>query len=277
MPKTPTLYDIANVGNPLAAILIAKQRIQAACDRIVAAVVPEPLPPLPLPQIEDASLYRPDGWGIAINRYDRKFSVALTTGRTQGSVESYFIAQLTPAQIVAVTEASEALAVKIEALADNQERLAATAIERALAEYDPALRALAQRAATDRLQKDAAEADKLTWIATHGSERLRRLVKENIEYGGVYFAERLVHDRPNWRVWDNIPGDEHDPRNATDNALDLLDEARKIEPKARLIYVTVDRNDAAPDDENESKYAWTGYAALAEFLGRVIVFGGPPA
>ena len=127
--------------------------------------------------------------------------------------------------------------------------------------------------------KVAAEAEEVAWIGRHGSPRLRRLLLENIEYRGVYFSERLALDRPNWRVWNDIPGEESEPRNAPEEALDLLDEARKVEPKGHLVYITVDWKDDAEAEAagSESRYKWTGYGVLAEFLGRTIVLGGPPA
>ena len=125
--------------------------------------------------------------------------------------------------------------------------------------------------------KAVAEADKNCWITLFGSARLKRLVREKIEHGGVYFSERLALDRPNWRVWNGIPGEESEPRNAPEEALDLLDEARKVEPKGRLVYITVEWDDDVIQHEDGSKYAWTGYGVLAEFLGRTIVLGGPPS
>lgn len=140
---------------------------------------------------------------------------------------------------------------------------------------------LARRIADKEAAAEQERIERQAWIAERGSPRLQRLVAEKIDHDGVYFSERFALERPGWRAWYDIPGEQKEPRNATEDALNLLDTARIDEPSAKLVYVTVDHDctDACPYDPAEkcSKYDWTGYAALAEYLGKTIVFGGPPA
>lgn len=131
-----------------------------------------------------------------------------------------------------------------------------------------------------RQERETQRHERAAWIEAHGSPRLRRLLAEEIEHEAVYRDERLALERPGWR-WDTITGtQQHEPRNAPDSALDLLDEARKLAPDARLVYWTVDE---APDDEYEdvSRVAVRGYTCEAKFMGSTIVFrvdedGTPP-
>lgn len=125
----------------------------------------------------------------------------------------------------------------------------------------------------------AQDAERLRWIAEHGSTRLKRLVAESIEHQAVYRDERLALERPGWR-WDvKVPGEGDDPRNAPEEAISLLDEARTLDPEARLTYWTVPacENEHWEDDDECPGYheGWRGYACTAVFLGRKIVFGGP--
>jgi hypothetical protein len=132
-----------------------------------------------------------------------------------------------------------------------------------------------QRTKNEEFAKAKKEKERLkkeSWINEHGSSRLRRLVQEKIEYTAVYLDERLAKERPGWR-WDDIKGTkDHLPRNPPEIALNLLDEARKIDPKARLVYWT-----------NEIDYNETerGYTCMSEFLNNDIIFkvsnsGSPP-
>lgn len=123
-----------------------------------------------------------------------------------------------------------------------------------------------------------AEREKAEWIESHGSNRLKRMIKEDIECEAVYRDERLEADRPGWEYSDNCRGEYDDPRNVPEDAFNLLDEARKTEPDAKLVYWTVehicDPEDFDPYYESP-KYDWTGYVAVSEFLDKEIVFGLP--
>ena len=111
-----------------------------------------------------------------------------------------------------------------------------------------------------RAREEAAEAEKkaniAAWIEAHGSPRLRRLLKEGFDLDAVYRDERLAIERPGWVL--GSPGDTEDPRNAPTAALDMLDEARKTEPAARLQYFKSD--DAR------------GYLCESTFMGRWMHF-----
>ena len=126
----------------------------------------------------------------------------------------------------------------------------------------------------------AEKQEQLEWIEAHGSARLKRLVAEKIECDGVYRSERLSVERPGWRYSVNVPGEGHEPRNATEEALALLDEARKTEPTARLKYWVATLGEEDEDGYVEHEEEWRGYVAIADCpwdKSRDIMFGGPEA
>lgn len=143
-------------------------------------------------------------------------------------------------------EAAEEAARKAEVERDNREREAAKAAEKA--------------------EVDA-------WIDAHGSRRLKRCKAENVDCIAAYRDERLAMDRPGW-IWDtaDVPGSGKEPRNPPESAFDLLDEARKTDPAARLVFWVAEES---VDEEGDEIPEWRGYAAMSEFLGRDIVYGLP--
>jgi hypothetical protein len=133
----------------------------------------------------------------------------------------------------------------------------------------------------ERIEADRAseEAERRRWIEEHGSERLRRCLAEGIEHGAIYRDERLALERPGWRWLEKVVGDTDEARNPPEEAFAVLDEARKIEPAAKLRYYKLIRRytdaqlDEVADDPDFEPGDVTGYVAEAEFLGRTIVFG----
>lgn len=143
-----------------------------------------------------------------------------------------------------------------------------------------------KRAAEARRAKEKAERIRQQqevrnqWIAEHGSTRLQRMAAEEIECERVYLDERLALERPGWQWYQQADGDYDDPRNPPEEAFAMLDQARQVEPTAKLVYWRVD-HDCDDDCEGSGycpKYDWTGYAAVAEpewHPDREIVFGLP--
>ena len=115
----------------------------------------------------------------------------------------------------------------------------------------------------------AAKAEVAAWIAAHGSVRLRRCVAEGIECAAAYRDERLALERPGWE-WDT-DGVDSEPRNPSDEAFTLLDEARKTAPDAKLNYLVIEAE--IDEDGPETAADWRGTVAQAEFLGRTIRYG----
>ena len=117
------------------------------------------------------------------------------------------------------------------------------------------------------MERQAAEDSKRAWIASHGSERLRRCKQEGIECDSLYLEERIALDRPGWVYASDVEGDTYEPRNAKELAFEILDAARKTAPDAKLKWY-----------KEESTYDTTGrkcYVAQAEFLdGYEILFFG---
>lgn len=72
------------------------------------------------------------------------------------------------------------------------------------------------------------------------------------------------------RVGD-VRGSDFEPRNPPSEAFAILDEARKTDPGAKLVYVSADAETDDYGDETAPEIK--GYACLADFLGREIVFG----
>ena len=102
------------------------------------------------------------------------------------------------------------------------------------------------------------EQERRDWIAAHGSPRLRRLVKENIEHKAVYRDERLAADRPGW-MWADKDDDFEEARNAPEAALDLIDKARETIPGQAVWLRYVVSRDEETGEERRS------YAALGQF------------
>jgi hypothetical protein len=146
-----------------------------------------------------------------------------------------------------------------------EEKRAAEAAEAARQAAEASAKAAAREAAAREIRK---------WAETHGSARLRRLIVEEISHDAVYRDERLALERPDW-VYDNasIRGAASEIRNASEEALALLDEARKTAPDARLVYWVADEE---TDDEGETIEEFRGAVCVAQFLDRQIVFR-PPA
>ena len=134
-----------------------------------------------------------------------------------------------------------------------------------------------------RMEREAAE--RKEWIFAHGSDRLKRLVEENIEHTAVYLDERLAVERPGWRWTKDVRGDEDEPRNVPESALDLLDKARASVPEderpdVELVYWVVEacgsEHDFHEDDICPGHHdGWRGYAAKDIFMGHDVIFGGP--
>jgi hypothetical protein len=146
------------------------------------------------------------------------------------------------------------------------QRLVAAA-ERRAAEKDAREKAVRQAA---EAAKAAARAEMESWIGAHGSERLRRCLKEGIACAGIYRDERLAADRPGWE-WDT-EGKNVNPINPPVEAFAMLDEARKTAPDAKLTLLEIEEQ---TDDETGevTTEASQFYAAIADFLGRGIIYG----
>lgn len=184
------------------------------------------------------------------------------------------------------SEYLSALKIKLDKLkAEAEAEAEAVRKERAEAEAERNAKQAEESAryqqAQDAKRKREAEAEreKLEWIEKHGSNRLKRMIKEEIDCESVYRDERLAADRPGWAWSRDCDGSYADPRNVPEEAFTLLDKARETEPEAELVYWSVE-NEVDPMGysdygEEPEKYAWTGYAAVSEFLDREIVFGLP--
>ena len=130
------------------------------------------------------------------------------------------------------------------------------------------------------LDEAAKHAGSDAWIAEHGSARLKRLVVEGIEHDNVYLDERLAMERPGWAYEADRQGEAKDVRNARQEGLDLLDEARKTDPAAKLVWWVIKhqhnadcREEDGYCDKSEETVEWKGYACVATFLGQDIVYG----
>lgn len=123
----------------------------------------------------------------------------------------------------------------------------------------------------------AAERERLAWIEAHGSDRLRRLVREEIEYTRVYGDERLAAERAGWSWCSTVCGDSHDLRgtSVTPAHLAALDAARQVAPDAKLDWWGDGdhvRGCQCPTDEYTDGPTVRGRVVLTvEYLGRWIV------
>lgn len=131
----------------------------------------------------------------------------------------------------------------------------------------------AREAAKDEARKHAI-AERSAWINQHGSTRLKRMLKEDIECNAVYRDERLAADRPGWVRLQSLPGVTKDPRNPPEDSFSLLDEARKVDPESYLQwYVETHEHDeyCMYDTDECPEYDRKEYVAEAEYLDEYIV------
>lgn len=114
------------------------------------------------------------------------------------------------------------------------------------------------------------------WTREHGSQRLRRIAEAGLLSSSlaVYRDERLALERPGWRWESSIPGERKDIRNASEEALNLLDVAQEHAPDASLAFYKVIHTMLDEGFEVE-EVIWSGPVAEAEFLSRDILLFPP--
>ena len=210
-----------------------------------------------LPDVPDASpesiAMLLDAWPSAVSDYRAQVTAKFTKQIEQDIARGFFRTDGFTVEKYADAD----LAARWKAGRDAKE---AARHEREQAEREK--REAEKRAVENARAKE--EKERLDWIAAHGSPRLHRLVKENIEYKAVYRDERLAVDRPGWMWdWDN---DFEEARNAPEAALDLLDKARATIPGQAVWLRYVISRDEETGDKRRS------YVALGQFLGKSIVF-----
>lgn len=279
-----TIYHVHGIGEAaLDGLHAAMARMTVARGRLMKQP-PMPIPPIEVPEPPELPMIR--GCGLAWLHPSRNATVVNLVatdedGRTAtGSVGRTILRMLSPAEILELTQQAERIADELEAAADAREAAIDRIVEAALQDADPAIRALAERMSAER----RADAERVEWIRKYGSRRLQRMLEEGIEHTATYRDERLALERPEWRYVSQVRGRYEEPRNPPEAALDLLDEARKTAPDARLVYWMVERSceDCAAGDcrDHDDRYV-CGYTCMASFLDRDIVFrmaddGTPP-
>lgn len=90
-----------------------------------------------------------------------------------------------------------------------------------------------------RADDEAYAAQRDEWIRAHGSDRLRKILDLGYidESRSVYRDERLALDYPGWIVDCDATAEESEIRNPSLEALEALEEARRISPDAQLVKV----------------------------------------
>lgn len=119
------------------------------------------------------------------------------------------------------------------------------------------------RKALEAAARSAKElADAAEWACEFGSVRLQRIESEGLMSTSmsVYRDERLAKERPGWG-WQDPDVTLRDPAAPTEEAFDLLDAARDLEPDCSLRFATLGKGSGR-------------FVASAEFLGRPIWFPG---
>lgn len=106
----------------------------------------------------------------------------------------------------------------------------------------------------------AKDADRLEWIAAHGSDRLKRCLAEGIKCNGIYRTERIAADAPGWEYHSRLDGDDYDPVNPPAYAFELLDKAREQYAEAVLRFWKRDEE----DEYGEICSTDVGYVAIVE-------------
>jgi hypothetical protein len=146
-----------------------------------------------------------------------------------------------------------------------------------------------QREAADeatRLEKAEAKAaynaERAAWISEHGSPRLKRMLAEGVRLNNTYLDERLAAERPDWKYYEDICGEEKGIRDPEQAVFDALDEARKVAPDARVAWLAdgehvFNRRDQHGDSMCECGASVDGEGfrpgpiAVSEFMGHQII------
>jgi len=140
------------------------------------------------------------------------------------------------------------------------------------AEVAERIRQREEETAAARKQKEAAraayDAERETWIAAHGSPRLKRMLAESVGLDRTYRTERLAAERPDWIFYDDICGEEKGIRDPSEATLAALDAARQVAPDARLGWLAAGEHICEDADECGFR---AGPVAVAEILGRTII------
>ncbi|MBU1483203.1 MAG: hypothetical protein KKH12_16185 [Gammaproteobacteria bacterium] len=127
-------------------------------------------------------------------------------------------------------------------------------------------------------RKERERLEMLAWVERFGSARLKRCVEEGISCAVIYADELLARDRPGW-VWaSDLPGKSMEPRNPSASAFELLDEARRVDPGAALVYHEVPANVCGVREGRRGRgepkrKLWSGVLCVSQLLGREIVYG----
>lgn len=174
----------------------------------------------------------------------------------------------------ATTDTPEWKAWQADLGAENARRRAA-AVEEAMTRVRALKVANDAAAAVKAAQEAKQAAERAAWINQHGSDRLRRCLAEGIECRAIYRDERLAFERPGWCWSVKVEGEYTEPRNPPEEAFATLDQARAMEPEAKLVRWEVEHehSEDCNDEDKCPKYDWTAYAAVAQFLGAEIVYG----
>lgn len=144
----------------------------------------------------------------------------------------------------------------LEGLDESKEfqQRVSSAIEKRIAAYEAKRE---EELAEESRVRAMYELDRREWIVSSGSERLKRMLAEDIELNAAYLDERLMSDLgPGWYYYSSIPGSISDPRNPPHEAFDMLDLARESKLDAELKFYE----------------RLNCYVAYAEFLGKEVVF-----
>jgi len=130
----------------------------------------------------------------------------------------------------------------------------------------------------NKLPTDRNKAD---WIIKHGSDRLKMLLEEGIEFGAVYRDEccQWIRERlpEGWCLAsDYIGGELKEPRNSTEDDLEMLascrldqrDQPELFDSKPVLKYTCVFTG-------SNKKADWCGSVVFSVVQGEAVLFGVP--
>ncbi len=120
---------------------------------------------------------------------------------------------------------------------------------------------------------NSAEEEALRWSQKHGSDRLKALIREKIEWDRVYADERLQHDRPNWKWSHDVCGKLQAPAgtSVTQDHLAALERAREIAPDAKLSWLGKGQHTKECTLRTKPCRDLQQMVLRADFLGRIIV------
>lgn len=157
------------------------------------------------------------------------------------------------------------------------ERLAAARVEGERLQAECVKRAEEEEAAR-KAKRKTYEAERLAWIAEHGSPHLKELVELNFPFAQTYRDERRAAELDDsWLSLGSLCGESKPIRDPDPDAISALKTIRERRPEAQLVWVTCYLEDGHNKDDDDcyrddDEALHLGTAAIEiDFLGESFI------